>query len=62
MSSGNGDTVMAVGKRPITSPERALEAYARIRPAKSLVVGLERAGKPHGLTLRIVPDASSPQR
>jgi hypothetical protein len=32
------------------------------RHAKSLVNGLGRAGKPHELTVRIVPDAKSPQR
>jgi general secretion pathway protein C len=58
----NGDTVITVDKQAIASPEAALEVYSRVRHAKALVIGLERAGKPHELTVRIVPDAKSPQR
>jgi general secretion pathway protein C len=58
----NGDTLITVDKQAIASPEAALEVYSRVRHAKALVIGLERAGKPHELTVRVVPDARSPQR
>jgi hypothetical protein len=52
----NGDTVTTVDKHPLVSPDAALEAYSKLKHAKSFGVGLERAGKPHEIRVRIVPD------
>jgi general secretion pathway protein C len=40
-----GDRIETVNGWDITSPEKALEAYARLRSADSLTVGIERGGR-----------------
>jgi len=42
----NGDTVLAINGFPLTSADKALELYAKIRQAKLFVFDLERRGKP----------------
>ncbi len=49
----NGDTVETVNGFDITSPEQALEAYARLRTAKDLVVALKRDGQHRHLSYHI---------
>jgi len=48
----NGDTLVAINGFDLTSADRALEVYTKLREAKSLAVDIERRGKP--LTLNIV--------
>jgi hypothetical protein len=42
----NGDTITAVNGMDINSPDKALEAYAKIRTAKKLTLSLIRRGEP----------------
>jgi len=46
----NGDTVVSLAGEPVTTPDRALEAYARLRHATEVQVEILRRGQP--LTLR----------
>ena len=48
----NGDLVLKVNGRALSSPESALEAYSALRSEKTFAVELERNGAP--MTLRIV--------
>jgi general secretion pathway protein C len=47
----NGDTLVAINGFDLTSADKALEVYTKLRDAKTLVVDLERRGQP--LTLNI---------
>lgn len=49
----NGDRLEAINGFDLTSPEKALEAYARLRTAKRLSVQLDRVGKPVTIDLNI---------
>jgi type II secretory pathway component PulC len=42
----NGDTVLALNGHDMSSPEKALEVYSKLRTAKELVVELDRKGSP----------------
>ena len=42
----NGDTVLTLNGLDIGSPEKALDAYAKIRSAAAVTVEIERRGKP----------------
>jgi len=42
----NGDTVLALNGYDMSSPEKALEVYSKLRTAKELVVELDRKGSP----------------
>jgi hypothetical protein len=50
----NGDTLVGVNSMQLTSIDKALEAYNKIRQTKTVVVELERRGKPvtHTYTIR----------
>ena len=50
----NGDVLRAINGTDIASPERALEAYARLRNASAYEVRVERRGAPVTLTYRVV--------
>lgn len=50
----NGDLVRTISGYDVSSPERALEAYARLRHAPTLEVQVERRGQPVTLTYRFV--------
>lgn len=50
----NGDVLLRVNGLDIASPERCLEAYARLRQTDRLTVTLERAGRELALTYVIV--------
>ncbi|MFH1130845.1 MAG: type II secretion system protein GspC [Pseudomonadota bacterium] len=41
----NGDTVHAVNDRPITTPDKALEIYTKVRNASHLSINFTRSGK-----------------
>ena len=41
----NGDTLKTINGFDMGSPEKALEAYARLRTANKLTIQLSRAGK-----------------
>jgi general secretion pathway protein C len=41
----NGDTLLAINGFELTSADKALEIYTKIRDAKSITVDLERSGK-----------------
>lgn len=47
----NGDTLTAINGNDLSSPDKALEVYAKVRGAKRLEVAVTRRGKP--VTLRI---------
>lgn len=49
----NGDLLKQINSKSMTTPEQALEAYAGIRQVKSVVVEIERKGKPLTLTYPI---------
>jgi general secretion pathway protein C len=48
-----GDEIVAINGYPLASPEKALEAYARLRTAAHLQLELRRAGKPVTIDYRI---------
>ncbi len=50
----NGDLILDVGGYSVTSPDTALDAYSKIRKAKSFDVAIERRGAPQKITYRIV--------
>ena len=50
----NGDTVLRIGGREMTDPERALSAYQAMRDAESLTVDIERRGREVQLQYRVV--------
>jgi len=47
----NGDTVVAINGYDVSSADKALEAYTKLRTAKQVVLSIERRGKP--LTLYV---------
>jgi general secretion pathway protein C len=49
----NGDRLESINGFSVASPEKALEAYARLRTASRLSVRLSRVGKPVDLSLNI---------
>jgi general secretion pathway protein C len=49
----NGDRLESINGFSVASPEKALEAYARLRTASRLNVRLSRTGKPVDLSLNI---------
>lgn len=49
----NGDTVTAINGLDVTTPDKAVEVYTRLRDAKRLDVALERRGKPIRLRIDI---------
>lgn len=49
----NGDRLESINDFDMTSPEKALEAYARLRTADSLSVKINRRGKPMSIDFRI---------
>lgn len=49
----NGDRLEAINGFSVASPEKALEAYARLRTASRLNIRLSRTGKPVDLNLNI---------
>ena len=49
----NGDRLETINGFNMSSPEKALEAYARLRTAQSLTVKVNRRGKPMSIDFRI---------
>jgi general secretion pathway protein C len=49
----NGDRLETINGFNMSSPEKALEAYARLRTAKGLNVKINRRGKPMSLDYHI---------
>jgi general secretion pathway protein C len=41
----NGDTIQAVNGRPMTTPDKALEVYTKVRNASHLTISFSRRGK-----------------
>jgi general secretion pathway protein C len=50
----NGDTVHAINGHPITTPDKALEVYTKLRSAGHVTLSFTRRGKPltHEYTIR----------
>ncbi len=50
----NGDTISAINGHPITTPDKALEVYTKLRSASHLSIAFARRGKPlsHEYTIR----------
>ena len=48
-----GDMLKSINGFDMTSPEKALEAYAKLRTAPSIQVGIVRAGKPTNIDFNI---------
>ena len=42
----NGDVIQSVNGFDLTNPQKALEAYGRLRTANGLSLQIERRGKP----------------
>ncbi len=51
----NGDVVQRINGYEITSPDKALEIYSKLKSAKQITVDLQRRGKPQTLDYSIVP-------
>lgn len=49
----NGDVVKTVNGHAVDSPEKALEAYAKVKTASRISMELERYGKPHRLEIEV---------
>jgi general secretion pathway protein C len=49
----NGDQIKAINGYSLTSPEKALEAYSRMRTASELNLEIVRRGKPLTIRYRI---------
>lgn len=49
----NGDLVRSVGGYDISSPEKALEAYSKLRTMTKITVEIERTGQPLTLTYQV---------
>jgi general secretion pathway protein C len=49
----NGDRLEQINGYDVANPEKALEAFAHLRTASELTVGLERRGKPTSLAIHI---------
>jgi len=49
----NGDRLESINGFDMGSPEKALEAYARLRTAESLTVKVNRRGKPTTINIKI---------
>lgn len=56
----NGDTLLRVDGIDLGSPEKALEAYAKLRSVDELVIELDRHGTPHTLRIEVGPASPSP--
>ena len=50
----NGDTVTRVNGMDVSSPDKGLEVYTRLREAKALTIDIERGGKPLALGITFV--------
>jgi general secretion pathway protein C len=50
----NGDRLESINGFPLGDPEKALEAYARLRTAPHLRLSLQRAGRPLEVDLNII--------
>jgi general secretion pathway protein C len=49
----NGDVLRSINGFPLSSPEKALQAYARLRTASEIEIVLDRGGKPTSIDLQI---------
>ncbi len=49
----NGDTIVAVNGFQMTSADKALEAYTKLRDATQLSVDIERRGQPITITIKV---------
>ncbi|MBL8621337.1 MAG: hypothetical protein JNK64_08540 [Myxococcales bacterium] len=54
MGLANGDTLRAINGLPLTSADRALEAYSRLRATDHLTLEVTRRGQPLTLRYQIV--------
>jgi hypothetical protein len=50
----NGDTLMRINGMELTSADKALEVYTKIREAKTLTIDIQRRGQPLVLVIKIV--------
>jgi general secretion pathway protein C len=50
----NGDTLVTINGRDLTSPDKALETYTRLRSSTQLIVGLRRRGVPVYIVYQLV--------
>jgi hypothetical protein len=49
----NGDTILTVNGMDITTPDKALEAYSKLRDAQAVAVGLLRNGSSFTITITV---------
>ncbi len=49
----NGDVIQSINGFPLTAPDKALQAYARLRTASNIALRIERKGKPMTIDLHI---------
>jgi type II secretory pathway component GspD/PulD (secretin) len=52
----NGDKLLRMAGLPLHSPDKALEAYAKVRNASVVEMEIERQGKPVTIVYRVVDD------
>ena len=50
----NGDALLAINGMELTSADKALEVYTKVRDAKALTIDIERRGKPLALGITFV--------
>jgi general secretion pathway protein C len=49
----NGDIIQSINGFPLSAPDKALQAYARLRTASNIALRIERKGKPMTIDLHI---------
>jgi general secretion pathway protein C len=49
----NGDVLRTINGFDMTSPEKALEAYAKLRTAPEITIGVNRGDKPTNIVFNI---------
>jgi general secretion pathway protein C len=49
----NGDRIDSINGFPLSNPEKALQAYARLRTASNITVNISRGGKPQSIEFHI---------
>jgi type II secretory pathway component GspD/PulD (secretin) len=52
----NGDKLLRMAGLPLHSPDKALEAYAKVRNASLVEMEIERGGKPVTIVYRVIDD------
>lgn len=58
----NGDVIHGINGQPIDTPDKALQAYARVKEAERLELDVSRGGERRKLTLRVRDQSENEER